>query len=300
MLTSSPRRLWRRAALAAAVLTVAGALSACGSAIAGPSYGDGYGAATGNSAGLVGGASGTDPRFVDPNRQIADGANVVFPVKPGSNPYPVHPANATLSYGGDGRGTSQPGWSTFTSTPWCSAFVSCFGGVDDPASRNGDNPAGFTPKTSAFYVGLPCIDAVTRNGHPALDPEFKTAVLGTATNYTGLAPLGFTAGVSEDWPYLKPTPAHSQLKAQWVAIANSRGQAVEAQFMFVNGTVNDCAYVLGLSTTPPKDWNASLAVSPAVQNRLGLQPGEFVSWQIVLPPYHTSGPWDIRAAFPNN
>lgn len=51
---------------------------------------------------------------------------------------------------------------------WDPQWVRSFGGVDDPAKRDGFNPAGFAPKQSAFYCALPYNDVAGQPGQKSI------------------------------------------------------------------------------------------------------------------------------------
>lgn len=172
----------------------------------------------------------------------------------------------TIFWAGESGG-SDNGNIPNSASAWDETWAARFGGVDDPGSRNGYNPAGFTPKENPFYVALPYNDLNAQGNRKAT-----------------------AAYCRELQPY--PDDRYSFCKNIWVAITK-QGKTVYAQWEDV-GPFNedDAAYVFG--TAKPANTQgaqAGLDVSPAVRDALGLQDVDRTSWRFVTAADVPDGPW---------
>jgi hypothetical protein len=151
---------------------------------------------------------------------------------------------------------------------WDEEWTDHFGGIDDPAKRQGYLPAAFQPKENPFYVALPYNDIDTKGSRKQS------------------APLCPNANVLQSQPY-------SWCKNAWVKI-EYKGKIVYAQWEDVGPfEEDDAAYVFG-NTDKPKNrrgMQAGIDVSPAVQTYLGLQDVDIVTWSFVETGKLPEGPW---------
>jgi len=151
---------------------------------------------------------------------------------------------------------------------WDDHWLEHYGGIDDPANRNGYFPAAFTPKENPFYFALPYND-------------FK--------NSKRKADAYQVIPWAKDHPW---GPRESMCKNQWIKI--TRGNtAVYAQWEDVGPFgEDDAAYVFG--TARPRNAinnHAGLDISPAVAQYLGLREICSVNWQFVPAADVPNGPW---------
>jgi len=156
---------------------------------------------------------------------------------------------------------------TNTVSAWDELWQSHFGGVDDPNSRNGYFPAGFTPGENPFYFALPYND-FDDNGH-------RKASAGNCPNAAALQHS------STSW-----------CKNSWIKIVHD-GKTAYAQWEDVGPMKeDDAAYVFG-TARPSNTWGAKagLDVSPGVKDYLGLGDVDTVSWSFVNAGSVPAGPW---------
>jgi hypothetical protein len=164
-------------------------------------------------------------------------------------------------------GDSDNGFIPNSASAWDEKWQSHFGGVDDPAHRNGYFPAGFTPRENPFYVALPYND-LSENGDRKI----------TASSCRQFTP---------NWQ-----ANYSWCKNIWVAVRHG-DKTVYAQWEDV-GPFNedDFAYVFGGGAPKNKtDAKAGIDVSPAVKSYLGLKDVDRVDWSFVSAASVTEGPW---------
>jgi hypothetical protein len=144
---------------------------------------------------------------------------------------------------------------------WDEAWVDHFGGVDDPKTRNGFHPAGFTPKENPFYCALPYGD------------------------YTETGPK---ANVTAIYWYEPFADGESLLKNQWIKVSNATGTAY-CQWEDVGPFQDDdLGYVFG--TARPIEA-VGIDLSPAMGDFLRLGGRGPVSWQFVDDSEVPDGPW---------
>lgn len=148
---------------------------------------------------------------------------------------------------------------------WDANWQVSFGGVDDPAKRNGYFPAGFTPKENPFYFALPYSDISENSKRKP-----------SATNCAGAGAI---------------TP-YSWCKNTWIAIR--KGDRVAYGQWQDAGPLgeDDTSYVFG-SASPKNSFNAhaGLDVSPAIRDYLDLEDVDSTDWTFVPASQVPSGPW---------
>lgn len=152
---------------------------------------------------------------------------------------------------------------------WDDRWEQHYGGVDDPAHRNGYLPAAFTPGENPFYFALPYDDL---NGQGLRKANARRVI-----------------------PWARHTqvaPGDSLLKNHWIQIV-AHGKAAYAQWEDVGPSLtDDAAYVFG--TARPGNTNlshAGLDVSPAVHDFLGLGDVSRTRWRFVPDDQVPEGPW---------
>lgn len=147
---------------------------------------------------------------------------------------------------------------------WDGNWEANYGGYDNPNSRNGYYPAGFTPKENPFYFALPYND-LDANGN-------RKPTAGNCPN----------AGAS----------AVSWCKNAWIKVVKG-DKVVYAQWQDAGPSeYDDMAYVFG-TAAPKNTWGAKagLDVSPAVRDYLGLADVDRTSWGFVSAGAVPAGPW---------
>ncbi len=195
---------------------------------------------------------------------------------------------ASMFYVGE-KASEENNDQTNEEAAWCTNWVRCFGGVDDPNHRSADGyrPAKFTPKENPFYVALPC-DEFTNDGH---QPDF--------VNHASQIPwVTLGANGKPDLP-----EEASVLKNVWVQI-QAGDKTVFAQledtgpFEESGDANNDCAYVFATDDRRPANtWGlkAGIDLSPAVMKQLtgSSQTGNLtVKWRFAQKPIE-DGPWTM-------
>lgn len=154
---------------------------------------------------------------------------------------------------------------------WDGSWQESFGGVDDPTSRNGYYPAGFSPKENPFYFALP---------------------------YGDYTESGAKANVTQIYWYKPFSDGASLLKNRWIKISYN-GKVAYGQWEDTGPfESDDVGYVFG--TAKPKQ-EVGLDVSPAVRDYLGLSGRNKVSWQFVDEAQVPNGPWKeiVTSSKPN-
>jgi hypothetical protein len=184
---------------------------------------------------------------------------------PARSNYPVHTVTATTFWVGE-PSDSDDFFISNVDSAWDDNWQEHYGGVDDPAHRDGWRPAAFTPGENPFYVALPYDD---------LDDNDQVKASAAAIPWAAERVAG-----------------QSVLKNRWVRIERA-GKVAYAQWEDVGPlSDDDVGYVFGRAA-PANQANdsAGIDVSPAVQDQLGLDGLGTVSWQFVdradVPP----GPW---------
>lgn len=148
---------------------------------------------------------------------------------------------------------------------WDGDWLKHFGGIDDPANRDGHWPVGFRPKENPFYVALPF-------GEFADDGSLKRAAREVPWYRAGTQPL---------------------LKNRWVEI-RYKGAVCYAQWQDVGPCgEDDFPFVFGDAPKPRNTFEAraGLDVSPAVWNVLGMTDNARTAWRFVAEEDVPDGPW---------
>ena len=208
------------------------------------------------------------------SKTSANTKNQVAPPAPSSVPPKPQPAPATPASGWHDNiastifwvGEAADGSNAYISnspSAWDGNWQTHYGGVDDPANRNGYHPTAFTPKENPFYVALPYNDLDT-NGN-------RKASASSCPN----------TGNSISWcknAWVKITKGSKTAYAQWQDV----GPIQE----------DDTAYVFG-SAAPKNTWGAKAGIdlSPALKTYLGLSDVDRVGWGFVSAGAVPSGPW---------
>jgi Divergent InlB B-repeat domain len=186
---------------------------------------------------------------------------------PPVNTYPKHTVMSTYFWVGE-PADADNFYISNTQSAWDDAWQQHYGGVDDPAHRNGYLPAGFTPKENPFYCALPYND-FGENGN-------------RRSNVTSIYWWG-----TKTWG-----PLESACKNQWIAVTYN-GKTCYCQWEDVGPEgENDVNYVFGtakpLNTT---NQNNGFDVSPAVHDYLGMGDMTIITWQFVDASQVPDGPW---------
>lgn len=152
---------------------------------------------------------------------------------------------------------------------WDQNWQANFGGYDDPNSREGYQPRGFTPLMNSFYVALPYNDIGKDFRHC---PEASHVIPWFWERYRG-------DGISV-------------CKDRWLAI-HYEGKICYAQWEDVGPFEMDhFGYVFGNEDARMnRNQGAGLDVSPAVRDYLGLGSGQRVEWKFVDDYDVPRGPW---------
>jgi hypothetical protein len=150
---------------------------------------------------------------------------------------------------------------------WDDKWAQHYGGVDDPDSRNGYSPAGFTPKENPFYIALPYNDLDEKGNRKPTASNCPLALDPVQKNY-------------------------SWCKNSWIAIRHGNKIAY-AQWEDVGPFgEDDFNYVFGTAApSNRRDAKAGLDVSPAVRDYLGLQDVDKTDWTFVPASAIPNGPW---------
>lgn len=152
---------------------------------------------------------------------------------------------------------------------WDEAWLSHYGGVDDPEKRCGFKPCGFVPKENPFYFALP---------------------------YNDLDDLGERKLSAKNIPWYsheKDSGKISLLKNRWIEIEH-KGKTCYAQWEDVGPLeTDDFEYVFGNNGTPRNTFGmkAGLDVSPAGRDCLELTGNGEVLWRFVEAQEVPQGAW---------
>lgn len=192
---------------------------------------------------------------------------------PGGDEFPWHRGiTATVFWIGEPADPDNA-FITNTISAWDDAWQAHYGGIDDPANRNGYLPAGFTPHENPFYLDLPYNDFNDNGDRRA-----------------NAASVVYWAG-SKQWG-----PQESMLKNRWVRLVKG-ANVCYAQWEDAGPfRYDDSQYVFG--TAPPMNREANgagLDVSPATRDCLGFvgldNAENRVDWQFVADANVPDGPW---------
>ena len=183
--------------------------------------------------------------------------------------YTLHQNISTTLFWVGEEASGENGYIPNNESAWDEKWMEHFGGVDDPGSRNGYSPAGFTSLENPFYFALPYND-FDDNGNRR---ETTAQIIPWATEKTW--------GADE-----------SMCKNRWIKITKGNTVAY-AQWEDVGPfEEDDASYVFG-SSAPHSSFNnhAGLDVSPAVRDYLSLSDLDTCSWQFVNATDVPNGPW---------
>ena len=187
--------------------------------------------------------------------------------KPGVLAPPSNHTNVTTTVFWVGEpADSENAYITNTESAWDEHWQAHYGGVDDPAKRNGYMPAAFTPLENPFYFALPYND-------------FESG----AHRDTAASCLLYTTNTNDRYSWCKNI---------WIAITHN-GVTTYAQWEDVGPLEeNDSAYVFGTAApTNTFGAKAGLDVSPAVRDYLHLSDVDHTSWTFVPATSVPDGPW---------
>lgn len=188
--------------------------------------------------------------------------------KESQNEYTLHQGISTTVFW-VGEGSSQDNhYISNVASAWDDSWMSDFGGVDDPNSRDGWYPAAFVPQENPFYFALPYND-FDSNGVKKAD--IITYIPWAASNNSA---------------------SKSVCKNRWIKITKN-GVTAYAQWEDVGPFGEDNKeYVFGHSAPANTiNNNAGLDVSPAVRDYLGLSDIDTTDWQFVDERDVPEGPW---------
>lgn len=150
---------------------------------------------------------------------------------------------------------------------WDTGWQRRYGGVDEPYTRCGHWPCGFTPKENPFYYALP---------------------------YNDLDAKGLRKDSAEDIPWFEENKdKKSVVKNAWVKVTKD-GKTCYGQWEDVGPlSTDDVAFVFGDAQTPQNTFgaHAGIDLSPAMWHCLGMTTNEPVIWQFVTPEAVPTGPW---------
>ena len=192
-------------------------------------------------------------------------------VKPRQVPDATWKSNITATVFWVGEEASKRNPVSNIQSSWDSAWMTNFGGFDDPAGRSTSyyGPASFIPKQNPFYVALPYNDVVnsaqTKSEAAKCIPWFKTAF---------------------------KKQGQSVCRDHWIAL-RYHGRVCYAQWCDCGPFVtNDADYVFG-SKDPVNTQNggAGIDMSPAVRDYLNFPSGEKCDWRFVEVEEVDEGPW---------
>jgi uncharacterized protein (TIGR01370 family) len=182
----------------------------------------------------------------------------------------LHEAVSTTIFWIGEPASADNGFIANDDSAWDECWKERYGGIDDPANRNGFYPPGFTPHDNPFYVALPYND-LDSNG-------------AQRWNLASVVP----------WAKLADIPAtDSVVKNHWVKIM-AGANTCYAQWEDVGPfKENDSRYVFGLRRPRNRiNQHAGLDVSPAVRDCLQIADGITpTNWRFVEPAEVPAGPW---------
>jgi len=183
--------------------------------------------------------------------------------------YPRHDdIKASVFWVGEAADESNGQIANFASS-WQEEWQNDFGGVDDPAQRNGFCPVAFKPKENPFYVALPYND-LEIDGRSKPDAQ---RVVPWATEPTNPR-IGSI--VKNRW--VEVSIGDQRCYGQW----EDAGPFLE----------NDSIYVFGASRpSNTRILGAGIDLSPAMETCLGVRGEATVSWRFIDVADVPKGPW---------
>lgn len=174
-------------------------------------------------------------------------------------------AKATTFWVGEDA-TSDNGFIHNSASAWDEIWETHFGGVDDPETRCGYHPCGFTPKQNPFYVALPYND---------FDDE------------------GNRKANASRVPWFDDRSSGSLLENRWVEVRRN-GVSCFGQWQDVGPfEEDDVEYVFGDAAAPKNTTivGAGIDLSPALSDCLSLGGLGEVEWRHVATERVVRGPW---------
>ncbi|MFH1506395.1 MAG: hypothetical protein ABIE94_05415 [archaeon] len=183
--------------------------------------------------------------------------------------YPIHTDITVTFFWVGEEATRDNDYIQNRESAWDERWLEHYGGVDDPDTRDGYYPRGFTPEENPFYFALPYND---------FDENSERKPGAMETIYWA---------EEQNW-----TESESMCKNRWIKITKGDKSAY-AQWEDVGPFGEDDAdYVFG--SAQPKNRvnrNAGLDVSPAVRDYLNLEDIDTVSWRFIDFEDVPDGPW---------
>lgn len=174
-------------------------------------------------------------------------------------------AIATIFWVGEGA-TDDNGFIHNSESAWDEAWMTHFGGVDDPEDRCDWKPCAFAPKENPFYIALPYND-LDDNGIKKAD----AAVI----------------------PWNDDSEKKSVVKNRWIHVVYE-GKSCYGQWEDVGPFFeDDRAYVFENAEKPRNTYgmSAGIDISPAMRDCLGVGDVSEVRWRHVTSAEVPLGPW---------
>jgi hypothetical protein len=192
-------------------------------------------------------------------------SNEQIPESPVRTP-PVYKSVITTQFWVGEQSDESNGYIPNHESYWDDQWLEHFGGVDDPACRNGYHPCAFTPLENPFYVALPY-------------GEYDEAGTGLKAS-------------AQRIPWFSSDGTEPLLKNQWVEV-RYKSNVCYGQWQDVGPFLtDDFMYVFG--TQAPSNTfgvKAGLDVSPALWDCLGLATNDVTTWRFVRASEVPDGPW---------
>jgi hypothetical protein len=182
--------------------------------------------------------------------------------------YYVHTNILTTIFWIGEEAKEENGWVSNSVSAWDDKWQEHYGGVDDPDSRNGYYPSGFTPGQNPFYFSMPYND---------FDGSSRRA------DAYDIIPWSDEKGWGE---------FESMCKNRWIAISYS-DKTVYAQWEDTGPFwEDDGGYVFGEDRPIGEKHDvAGLDISPAVRDYIGISNHDRVDWQFIDFKDVPDGPW---------
>lgn len=174
-------------------------------------------------------------------------------------------AIATVFWVGEDA-TDDNGFIHNSASAWDGAWMTHFGGVDDPHLRCDWRPCAFMPKENPFYVALP---------------------------YNDIDDQGVKKADADIIPWNDASQQKSVLKNRWIHVVHA-GKSCYGQWEDVGPFFeDDSAYVFGSAAKPKNTYGVSAGIdlSPALRDCLGADGLSDVRWRHVDAGEVPAGPW---------
>jgi len=180
-----------------------------------------------------------------------------------SEQYPVHKnIYATLFWVGE-KASGANDYIPNEASAWNSLWLENFGGIDNPYTREGYFPKGFTPKENPFYFALPYND-FSNSGRKA-------------------------SAAFIPWYYSDVSDTVSLLKNRWIKIKH-KNEICYAQWEDV-GPFEEDDYDYVFLNKKPKNERAGIDLSPSLKHCLKMATNGNVDWQFIDEVQVPDGPW---------